>query len=60
MRSTEENLLEEHRTKTIAGDRANAAPVLWNKLPQHLRELKSLEVFKRDLKTHLFKVAFPK
>ena len=33
-------------------------PYVWNRLPQNLRNAKSLSVFKKDLKTHLFKQAF--
>ena len=35
-----------------------AAPTLWNKLPSHIRNSKSLNVFKKDVKTFLFKQAF--
>ena len=34
------------------------APLLWNKLPSELRKSKSLDIFKRNLKTHLFKKCF--
>ena len=30
------------------------APFLWNQLPNHLRHASRLEIFKKDLKTHLF------
>ena len=36
-----------------------AAPEVWNSLPLDLRCCKSLPVFKRNLKTHLFKISFP-
>jgi len=47
------------RTKHY-GDRAfaNAAPRLWNSLPQVLRNSTSLDTFKSSLKAHLFKEAF--
>ena len=35
-----------------------AAPTLWNSLPAHIREIESLGVFKRHVKTHLFRLAF--
>ena len=35
-----------------------AAPLLWNSLPQHVRDAESLDIFKRHLKTVLFKRAF--
>ena len=42
------------------GDRAFsvAGPTLWNDLPKELRLCEKSEIFKRDLKTHLFKEAF--
>ena len=47
------------RTKTYGERRFDkAAPTLWNSLPLSLRNVNSLDVFKRDLKTHLFRVAF--
>ena len=35
-----------------------AAPLLWNSLPQHVRDAELLDIFKRQLKTVLFKPAF--
>ena len=35
-----------------------AAPLLWNSLPQHIRDSGSLDIFKRQLKTVLFGSAF--
>ena len=42
------------------GERAfvSAAPKLWNDLPSEISHLKSLTVFKRNIKTFLFKRAF--
>ena len=42
------------------GDRAfcTAAPQLWNSLPAHLRAPQSIDSFKKELKTYLFKKAF--
>jgi len=47
--------------KSKAGSRAFSvcAPQLWNKLPLELRSASSVASFKRGLKTHLFKQAFP-
>ena len=47
------------KSKTY-GDRAYSvcAPILWNSLPEHLRLSESLNNFKRDLKTYLFRQAF--
>ena len=36
----------------------NSAPALWNKLPLPLREAPSVASFKRQLKTHLFVLAY--
>lgn len=47
------------RTKTYGNRRFDcAAPFLWNNLPMTLRKLTSLDAFKRDLKTHLFRKAY--
>ena len=48
------------RTKSY-GDRTFAvcSPYLWNKLPLNLRQLDELEGFKTEIKTNLFKQAFP-
>ena len=35
-----------------------AAPCLWNSLPTELRDIQSLTIFKRNLKTHLFGQVF--
>ena len=35
-----------------------AVPLLWNNLPQHVRDAESLDIFKRQLKTVLFKRSF--
>ncbi len=47
------------RHKTL-GDRSfmSAAPREWNALPSELRSLDDLAVFKKQLKTHYFTVAF--
>lgn len=45
--------------KTL-GDRAfaNFAPVVWNAIPQNIREAQNIDTFKRNLKTHLFRLAY--
>ena len=62
LRSTKGLLLEHPMCKTYVtlGDRAfkAAAPTLWNELPIHIRNSKSLNSFKNLLKTHLFKLSF--
>ena len=35
-----------------------AAPTLWNSLPLHIREITSLSVFKKQLKTYFFNIAY--
>ena len=35
------------------------APKLWNSLPNHVRESRSVDVFKKKLKTFLYKRSFP-
>ena len=61
LRSENGMLLEvsRKRTKTF-GDRRfdKSAPTLWNGLPVSLRLSKTLDIFKSNLKTHLFKHAF--
>ena len=37
---------------------SNAAPELWNSLPVHIRSYTDITLFKRDLKTFLFKNAY--
>ena len=63
LRSTSKNLLCEPRTnmKTY-GDRSFSAcaPKLWNELPNNIRAAGSVAIFKRQLKTHLFKDVFIK
>ena len=61
LRSENQFLLKENkmRLKTY-GDRAfsSCAPRLWNLIPVHLRKCEEIGIFKKDLKTHLFKLAF--
>jgi hypothetical protein len=35
-----------------------AAATLWNNLPNSLRNIQSVDSFKKDLKTHLFRQAY--
>lgn len=61
LRSANINLLQVPKTKLCSmGDRAfqAAAPRLWNALPAHLRAPQSVDLFKSNLKTFLFKKAF--
>lgn len=61
LRSASKNLLCQPKTKLLQyGGRSfsNAAPTLWNQLPDSLRTAKSLDIFKHNLKTHLFRSAY--
>ena len=61
LRSSSQHLLAtpKARLKTY-GERAFAvaAPRLWNSIPLELRSSSSIDIFKRHLKTYLFKQAF--
>jgi hypothetical protein len=52
--------LTPHRSKIKYGDRAfvNAAPTLWNKLPSNIKAAKSIDQFKRLLKSWLFETNY--
>ena len=57
LRSSGKLLQTTKKTNTVNyGDRAFSvcAPKLWNNLPLHIRQAKSLSSFKSQLKTHLF------
>ena len=60
LRSSHKNLLSVPRTFSSHGDRAfySCAPKLWNSLPADLRFCSSLDIFKKTLKTRLFKIAY--
>ena len=61
VRNDELHLLKEPTGRpTTHGDRAFSvyAPKLWNSLPFELRLSSSFELFKKDLKTRLFRQAF--
>ena len=47
-------------TSTKFGDRAFAvaAPAAWNNLPDSIRTAANIDVFKRQLETHLFQISF--
>ena len=59
LRSTSLNLLQlpsPPRTSTYGGRAFSiAAPSLWNKLPSHLKDCSCIDIFKRHLKTYLFR-----
>ena len=49
-----------YRSRVTLGDRSFqvAASALWNVLPREIRSITDLGIFKRQLKTHLFREAF--
>ena len=47
-----------HRSSIVNRGFNYASPAIWNDLPPIIRSQPSLELFKRQLKTHLFKIAF--
>ena len=58
LRSTSKNLLCEPRNNMKTYDDRSfsaCAPKLWNQLPDNIRAAGSVAIFKRQLKTHLFK-----
>ncbi len=60
LRSETNNLLNVPKTSLKLGEKAfsYAAPKLWNKLPKSMRDIVTLENFKKHLKTYYFKEAF--
>ena len=61
LRSESASLLQvpSTRTKTYGERRFDkVAASLWNSLPVHLRVARSIAIFKKGLKTHLFRQAF--
>ena len=61
LRSSQKSLLEVPRKnlKTF-GERSfsNAAPEVWNKLPEYIKSSQSTTIFKKNLKTYLFCCSF--
>ena len=61
LRSSKKSLFCVPQTMTrSSGDRSfsYAAPVLWNNLPEHVRNIDTYERFKTSLKTHLFNTSY--
>ena len=60
LRSEKTKTLVLPRTRTRYGNRAFscAGPELWNALPEDLRSIQSLPLFKSRLKTHFFNLAY--
>jgi hypothetical protein len=62
LRSSSQKLLQIPRVDLkSAGERSFrfACPTVWNSLPNSLRNISSLSQFKANLKTHLFRQAYP-
>ena len=61
LRSSTSQQLSIPRTKLNLCKRAFsvAAPIIWNELPTTLKSCESLASFRKNLKTYLFKIAFP-
>ncbi|CAH3190361.1 unnamed protein product, partial [Porites evermanni] len=60
LRSSSDSLLlatPTYRSRVTLGDRSFqvAAPALWNVLPREIRSITDLGIFKRHLKTYLFR-----
>ena len=61
LRSENKSMLHVPKTRTVGyGDRSfsKSSPVLWNELPETIKCSGSIEIFKRRLKTHLFKQTY--
>ncbi len=61
LRNNQGPLLTLPKGKTVTGSRAFSvcAPVLWNSLPLSLRNLDTVDSFRKNLKTFLFGLAYP-
>jgi len=61
LRSSDFHLLSVPGVKTHAGTRAFsvAVPTVWNSLSEHIKSSNSIVSFRRHLKTHLFRLAYP-
>ena len=62
LRSRSLHLLKVPKSKLKqAGDRsfAVASPTVWNSLPHEVKASPSIETFRKKLKTHLFRIAYP-
>ena len=60
LRSADSVQYDVPRVSTLAGPRAFsvAGPLAWNQLPASLRNMNCIAIFKRHLKTILFKAAY--
>ena len=60
LRSASSNQRAKQITKKKYGAFSNSGPHLWNNINLDLKNSPSIEVFKKDLKTHLFTKAYKK
>ena len=60
LRSSSRNLICKSSVGTTLGSHGfrHSAAFVWNNMPDNIRRAESFNVFKRKLKTHLFKLAF--
>ncbi len=61
LRSSSRSLLSVPQTRTVTyGERSfrSAAAALWNQLPEHIKQAKTLQIFQKRLKTYFFREAF--
>jgi len=60
LRSADSSSYVKPRLRTKFEERAfsHSGPAAWNQLPEHTRQLSSVSVFKRELKTILFSRSF--
>ena len=58
--SSKQKLVPSSVSTTSNGHRSfhHASPELWNKLPLHIKNSRTLNQFKSSLKTYLFELAF--
>ena len=61
LRSSDKHFLNQPPVKTEIAKRAfsQAAPSIWNSLPLSCRTANTFSIFKKLLKTHIFKLAYP-
>ena len=54
-------LVESRHAPLVIGNRSffKAGPRLWNSIPAVIRSVQSMEIFKKQLKTHLFAASYP-
>ena len=61
LRSSDKYFLTQPPVKTEIAKRAfsHAAPAVWNSLPLNCRTANTFSIFKKLMKTHIFKLAYP-